>query len=122
MSTAKPSMATELALLLLLASLWGASYTFIKIGVATIPPITFIAARTLIAGLILVVDHAVARAAPAVGCGDLATVPVPGMSQQRDPVHADRLGRDQRRRRARDHPQFHDADLRLPHDGRHHPA
>lgn len=39
----------------MLASLWGASYTFIKIGVATIPPITFIAARTLIAGLILVV-------------------------------------------------------------------
>ena len=55
MSTTKPSMATELALLLLLASLWGASYTFIKIGVVTIPPITFIAARTLIAGLILVV-------------------------------------------------------------------
>ena len=45
------------------ASLWGASYTFIKIGVATIPPVTFIAARTLIAGLILLVDHALARAA-----------------------------------------------------------
>ncbi len=43
----------ELLLLLLLATLWGASYTFIKIGVATIPPITFIAARTLIAGTIL---------------------------------------------------------------------
>jgi drug/metabolite transporter (DMT)-like permease len=54
MSTAKPSMATEFALLLLLASLWGASYTFIKIGVQTIPPVTFIAARTLIAGVILV--------------------------------------------------------------------
>ena len=26
-----------------LATLWGASYTFIKIGVATIPPITLIA-------------------------------------------------------------------------------
>ena len=37
MSTAKPSMATELALLLLLASLWGASYTFIKIGVEDHP-------------------------------------------------------------------------------------
>ena len=36
------------------ATLWGASYTFIKIGVATIPPVTFIAARTLIAGLLLV--------------------------------------------------------------------
>jgi drug/metabolite transporter (DMT)-like permease len=43
----------ELLLLLLLATLWGASYTFIKIGVETIPPITFIAARTLIAGAIL---------------------------------------------------------------------
>ncbi|MGE3064946.1 MAG: DMT family transporter [Hyphomicrobiaceae bacterium] len=43
----------ELALLLLLATLWGASYTLIKVGVATIPPITFIAARTLIAGALL---------------------------------------------------------------------
>ncbi len=45
--------AIELALLALLAALWGASYTFIKLGVATIPPITLIAARTLIAGLLL---------------------------------------------------------------------
>jgi drug/metabolite transporter (DMT)-like permease len=36
-----------------LATLWGASYTFIKLGVQTIPPVTFIAARTLIAGLLL---------------------------------------------------------------------
>lgn len=43
----------ELALLLLLATLWGASYTFIKVGVQTIPPVTLIAARTLIAGAIL---------------------------------------------------------------------
>lgn len=50
-----PKTATELALLLALATLWGASYTFIKIGVATIPPITLIAARTLIAGLLLLV-------------------------------------------------------------------
>ena len=47
------SMATELALLLALATLWGASYTFIRVGVATIPPITLIACRTLIAGLLL---------------------------------------------------------------------
>lgn len=45
----------ELALLLLLAVLWSASYSFIKIGVETIAPITFIAARTLIAGLLLTV-------------------------------------------------------------------
>jgi drug/metabolite transporter (DMT)-like permease len=43
----------EFALLVLLATLWGGSYTFIKLGVATIPPITLIAARTLIAGLVL---------------------------------------------------------------------
>src|SRR5260370_28236331 len=48
-----PNMAVELALLLLLATLWGASYTFIKLGVATIPPITLIAARTAIAGVLL---------------------------------------------------------------------
>src|SRR5882757_5483697 len=50
-----PAMAIELALLALLATLWGASYTFIKLGVATIPPITLIAARTLIAGLLLLI-------------------------------------------------------------------
>ena len=44
---------TEYGLLLVLASVWGASYTFIKIGVETIPPITLIAARTLIAGAVL---------------------------------------------------------------------
>jgi drug/metabolite transporter (DMT)-like permease len=45
--------AVEFALLALLATLWGASYTLIKLGVATIPPITLIAARTLIAGMLL---------------------------------------------------------------------
>lgn len=47
------SQLVEVALLVLLATLWGASYTFIKLGVATIPPITLIAARTLIAGMLL---------------------------------------------------------------------
>jgi len=57
-STAGPkhqNTALEFALLLLLATLWGASYTFIKLGVATIPPTTLIAARTLVAGLLLLV-------------------------------------------------------------------
>src|ERR1700755_3448789 len=49
----RPRYAANLALLLSLATLWGASYTFIKIGVATIPPVTLIAARTLIAGGVL---------------------------------------------------------------------
>ena len=53
MMVPKKNTVLDLALLLLLATLWGASYTLIKIGVATIPPITFIAARTLIAGGIL---------------------------------------------------------------------
>ena len=48
-----PRRAAELALLLLLATLWGASYTFIKIGVETIPPLTLIAARTALAGGLL---------------------------------------------------------------------
>jgi drug/metabolite transporter (DMT)-like permease len=51
--TRNPAIVTELLLLLLLATLWGGSYTFIKLGVATIPPITLIAGRTLIAGLLL---------------------------------------------------------------------
>lgn len=50
----KPNMATELAFLLVLSTLWGASYTFIKIGVDTIPPVTLIAARTSVAGILLV--------------------------------------------------------------------
>ncbi len=51
----QPNMAFELALLLTLATLWGASYTFIKLGVATIAPISLIAARTAIAGLLLLI-------------------------------------------------------------------
>lgn len=51
--TPKPRTAINLALLVLLATLWGAAYTLVKIGVETIPPLTLIAARTLIAGGIL---------------------------------------------------------------------
>jgi drug/metabolite transporter (DMT)-like permease len=53
MTKQKTDIRIELALLLALATLWGASYTFIKIGVETIPPVTLIATRTLIAGAIL---------------------------------------------------------------------
>ena len=51
----KSGRAGELGLLALLATLWGASYTFIKLGVATIPPMTLIAGRTLAAGLVLLI-------------------------------------------------------------------
>lgn len=64
-----PFLAKEVALLALLATLWGASYTFIRIGVETIPPITFIAARTLIAGGLL-----------------LAIIKMRGLSLPRDPA------------------------------------
>jgi drug/metabolite transporter (DMT)-like permease len=46
-------MTREHLLLVVLATLWGASYTFIKVGVETIPPVTLIAARTLIAAILL---------------------------------------------------------------------
>jgi uncharacterized membrane protein len=36
-----------------LSTLWGASYSFIKVGVQSIPPVTLIAVRTLIAGALL---------------------------------------------------------------------
>jgi drug/metabolite transporter (DMT)-like permease len=52
---ASAGIIVELALLLVLSALWGASYTFIKIAVATIPPMTLIAARTLVASAILLV-------------------------------------------------------------------
>lgn len=51
--TPRSRTAINLALLVLLATLWGAAYTLVKIGVETIPPLTLISARTLIAGGIL---------------------------------------------------------------------
>lgn len=51
--TPRSRTATNLVLLVLLATLWGAAYTLVKIGVETIPPLTFISGRTLIAGGIL---------------------------------------------------------------------
>ena len=50
-----PRLGVSLLMLLALATLWGASYSFIKVGVSTIPPITLIATRTLIAGGLLLV-------------------------------------------------------------------
>jgi drug/metabolite transporter (DMT)-like permease len=56
MSASPISRTGEFALLLALATLWAASYSFIKVAVATIPPLTLVAARTLIAaGLLLAV-------------------------------------------------------------------
>ena len=41
--------------LLLLGAIWGASYMFIKIGGAEIPPFTFVEIRTLVAAIVLMV-------------------------------------------------------------------
>jgi drug/metabolite transporter (DMT)-like permease len=49
----RPGLRVGLLLLGVLATLWGASYSFIKVGVETIPPVTLIAVRTLIAGGLL---------------------------------------------------------------------
>ena len=54
-STREVAIGFELLLLVVLATLWGGSYTFIKLGVATIPPVTLIAGRTLIAAMLLLV-------------------------------------------------------------------
>jgi drug/metabolite transporter (DMT)-like permease len=43
----------EYGLLLLLATLWGGSYALIAIGVTSIPPATLVAARSVIAGVLL---------------------------------------------------------------------
>jgi drug/metabolite transporter (DMT)-like permease len=50
---AQPNMKRELALLALLALLWGGSYPLIKIAVADIPPITLIAMRVSVAASVL---------------------------------------------------------------------
>ncbi len=48
------SRRSELALLGLLAALWGSSYLLIKVALVTIPPVTLIALRVAIAALLLV--------------------------------------------------------------------
>ena len=50
-------------LLIALATLWGASYSFIRVGVETIPPVTLIAARTMIAAALLLAVMAARRIA-----------------------------------------------------------
>ena len=88
---------TEYGLLLVLASVWGASYTFIKIGIETIPPVTLIAARTLIAGAVLLAVLACRGRPHAEGGGRLEAVCVSGADEQRRAVHADRVGGAQHR-------------------------
>ena len=122
MTNEKPNLAKELVLLLVLSTLWGASYTFIKVGVQTIPPVTLIAARTFIAGMILIAIIQWRGLTLPQGCDHLAAVSLSGVPQQRSALHADRMGTANHGRGARDDPKFHFADLRLPaHRARHAP-
>lgn len=59
MTDAAPARAREFALLLLLALLWGGSFTLIKLAVGSYPPATLVAIRISIGGLVLA---AIARA------------------------------------------------------------
>lgn len=62
-SDATPRLVVELALLALLATLWGSSYLWIKIALETIPPATLIALRVSLAAAFLLSVCAVLRAA-----------------------------------------------------------
>ena len=53
MAELKINLALEIALLALLAVLWGSSYLLIKIAVDTIPPVTLVAARVSIGAVFL---------------------------------------------------------------------
>jgi drug/metabolite transporter (DMT)-like permease len=48
------NIAPEIALLALLALIWGGSFTLIKVAIDTVPPVTMVAARVTVAALLLV--------------------------------------------------------------------
>jgi drug/metabolite transporter (DMT)-like permease len=48
-----PDQVTELGWLLVLAALWGSSYTLIKVAVETVPPLSVVAARVSVAAVVL---------------------------------------------------------------------
>lgn len=48
-------------ILILLGTIWGASYLFIKVGVETISPVTFVTGRVLFAGITLAIISMVRR-------------------------------------------------------------
>ncbi|MCW5851513.1 MAG: hypothetical protein KIT87_15685 [Anaerolineae bacterium] len=68
--------------IILLGSIWGASYLFIKLGVAVMPPATFVLGRVVIAGL---VSLAIMNAHPAAQhAGRLGHLRRHGPPQRRD--------------------------------------
>jgi len=53
-ASGQTSLAFEIGLLLLLALIWGSSFTLIKVAIPTIPPFTMVAARVTIAAILLI--------------------------------------------------------------------
>jgi drug/metabolite transporter (DMT)-like permease len=53
MATRLPPLTVEYILLVLVATLWGGSYIWVKIGLETIPPLTLMAGRIVIAAITL---------------------------------------------------------------------
>jgi drug/metabolite transporter (DMT)-like permease len=53
-ASGQTSLKREIGLLLLLALIWGSSFTLIKVALPTIPPFTMVAARVTIAAVLLV--------------------------------------------------------------------
>ena len=88
----------DYALLLAARERLGRLVHLIKIGIETIPPVTLIAARTLIAGAVLLAVMRLARRCAAAGPGVLAAFAFQALHEQRPALHADRLGGEQRRR------------------------
>ncbi|WP_407186973.1 DMT family transporter [Bradyrhizobium centrosematis] len=54
MTSGQTRLAFEIGLLLLLALIWGSSFTLIKVALPTIPPFTMVAARVTIAAALLI--------------------------------------------------------------------
>lgn len=54
MTSGQTRLAFEIGLLLLLALIWGSSFTLIKVALPTIPPFTMVAARVTIAAVLLI--------------------------------------------------------------------
>ncbi|MDA9508536.1 permease [Bradyrhizobium sp. CCBAU 11386] len=52
-TSGQTTLAFEIGLLLLLALIWGSSFTLIKVAIPTIPPFTMVAARVTIAAILL---------------------------------------------------------------------
>ena len=107
----KTMAVSDWALLAVLSIVWGGSFLFIGVAVRELPPLTIVAVRVVTAALALARDleagEGGASAHPS-GLGGLLGHVDP---QQRDSLHADRLGAEPYRQRVGFDSQCHDAAL-----------